>query len=256
MRKSTTAPLIFITLLAANTSYAGWNNLLDNAKTKGTQLLQQHSKDTGNKNISTSSLSADTLIKGLREALVVASERAIKLISAPGGYLNDPQIRVPLPAGLDTLAGTLRQFGMGKQVDQFEQSINRAAELAAPKATAILIDHIKSMSFEDARKIYEGNDDAATQYFQAKAGPKIAALFTPHVEGVLSEVRATRYYNDLASQAAKLPVVGKKVNTDLTKHVTHAALDGLFMKLAVQEKLIRKNPAAQTSKILKQLWSK
>ncbi len=67
---------------------------------------------------------------------------------------------------------------------------------------------------------------------------------------------ATRYYNDLASYAAQLPIIGNKVNADLTDHVARAALDGLFMKLAVQEKLIRNNPAARISDILKQLWSK
>ena len=45
---------------------------------------------------------------------------------------------------------------------------------------------------------------------------------------------ATRYYNDLASYAAQLPIIGNKVNADLTDHVARAALDGLFMKLAVQ----------------------
>ncbi|SIS72882.1 DUF4197 domain-containing protein [Neptunomonas antarctica] len=255
MRKLTISTLLLSATLAASTSHAGWGDLLDSVKKTGGELLQQPAKNNSSTNISSSSLSSETLINGLREALAVGSERAIKLISAEGGYLNDPQIRVPLPAGLDKLAGPLRQFGMGEQVDQFEQSINRAAERAAPQATAILVDNIRSMSFEDARKIYEGSDDAATQYFREKAGPQIAALFKPEVDSALSEVGATRYYNDLASQAAQLPIVGQQVTGDLSSHVTKAALDGLFLKIAAEEKLIRDNPAARTTDLLKQLWS-
>ena len=62
---------------------------------------------------------------------------------------------------------------------------------------------------------------------------------------------ATRYYNDLASYAAQLPIIGNKVNADLTDHVARAALDGLFMKLAVQEKLIRNNPASSHKRYIK-----
>jgi hypothetical protein len=78
----------------------------------------------------------------------------------------------------------------------------------------------------------------------------------PQVDSTLSEVVATLYYNDLASQAAKLPIVGNKINADLPRHVTNAALDGLFMKLAAQEKLIRKNPTARITDLLKQLRPK
>jgi hypothetical protein len=251
MRKLTISTLLLSATLVASTSHAGWGDLLDSVKKTGGELLQQPAKNNSSTNISSASLSSETLINGLREALAVGSERAIKLISAEGGYLNDPQIRVPLPAGLDKLAGPLRQFGMGEQVDQFEQSINRAAERAAPQASAILVKNIRSMSFEDARKIYEGSDDAATQYFREKAGPQIAALFKPEVDSALGEVGATRYYNDLA----QLPIVGQQVTGDLSGHVTKAALDGLFLKLAAEEKLIRDNPAARTTDLLKQLWS-
>ena len=251
MRKLTIPTLLLSATLAASPSHAGWSSLLDDVKKAGANLLQQTSKSSINTDIGSASLSSEALINGLREALAVGSERAIKQISAPGGYLNDSKIRVPLPAGLNKLAGALRQFGMGKQV---EQSMNRAAERAAAQATAILIDNIKNMSFDDARKIYQGSADAATQYFREKPGPKIAALFKPVVDSALSEVGATLYYNDLALKAAQLPIVGKKINGDLTSHVTNAALDGLFLTL--EEQLIRKDPASRTTALLKQLWNK
>ncbi|WP_372743342.1 DUF4197 domain-containing protein [Neptunomonas sp.] len=252
MRKLTITTLLLSAAIATS-SQAGWSDLVESVKKTGEELIKQPA--TTNSAVSNTSLSSDTLINGLREALVVGSERAIKSISAEGGYLNDPQIRVPMPAVLDKLAGPLRQFGMGDQVDQFEQSINSAAERAAPQATAILVDNIRNMSFDDARKIYEGSDDAATQYFREKAGPQIAALFKPEIDTALGEVGATKYYNSLATQAAQLPLVGQQVEGDLTSHVTTAALDGLFLKLAAEEKLIRQNPAARSTDLLKKLWS-
>ena len=246
--------LVLSAVLSTSTSYADLGSLLNHVKKKGSELIQQPivSNPVG---ISNPTLSSDTIINGLRDALTMGSERAINTISLDGGYLNDPQIRVPLPAGLDKLAKPLRQIGMGMQVDQFLKAINRAAERAAPYATNILLKSIKSMSFEDVNMIYQGADDAATQYFRKKSGPKIAALFMPEIDSALNQVGATQYYNELASKAAKLPFVGQQINGDLTSHVTSAALDGLFLKIAAQEKLIRKDPLARTTDLLKTLWN-
>lgn len=246
MRKLTSA-LLVSAALASTPSVAGWGDLVEDVKKTGGELLKQTLE-------ADSKLDTDTLINGLREALVIGSERAIKLISAEGGFLNDPEIRVPMPGLLEQLASPLRKFGMAEQVDQFEQSINRAAERAAPQATEILVNTIKAMSFEDVRGIYQGADDAATEYFRQKAGPQIAELFKPEIDKALGEVGATRYYNDLADQAAKLPLIGKEINTDLSNHVTDAAISGLFTKLAAEEKMIRENPTARTTELLKQLW--
>jgi hypothetical protein len=254
MRKLSSPVLLISGCLLSTSVLAGWSDVLNEAKKTGGAVLQQSSgSSTSSKN---GQLDNSTLINGLKESLSVGAERAIKTVSAKGGYLNDAKIRVPMPGALQSLASPLRKFGMGKQVDQFEESINRAAERAAPQAASIIGDSIKSMSFEDARKIYSGADDAATQYFKQKTGARIAELFRPEIDSALGEVGATRYYNDLAKQASSLPLVGKDVNTDLTSHVTNAALDGLFLKLAAEEKAIRNNPVARSTDLLKTLWGK
>ena len=254
MRQLTAYSLVLSAVLFTSTSHADLGSLLNQVKKKGSELIQQPIASPPAK-ISNPTLSSDAIMNGLRDALTVGSERAINAISLDGGYLNDPQIRVPLPAGLDKLAKPLRQIGMGMQVDQFLQAINRAAERAAPHATDIFLNSIKTMSFEDANIIYKGADDAATQYFRKQSGPKIAALFTPEIDSALDQVGATRYYNDLSIKAAKIPFVGQQINGDLTIHVTSAALDGLFLKIAAQEKLIRKDPLARTTDLLKTLWN-
>ncbi len=152
------------------------------------------------------------------------------------------------------MTSLLKQYGLEGQVNSFEESMNRAAEKAAPQATDLIVSAIKDMSFEDAQKIYSGSDGAATQYFKEKTSDKLRALFQPSVEASLDEVGATRYYNDLAKKAKDIPYVGDKINIDLNHYVTEEALDGLFSMLAVEEKSIRENPVSRTTDILQKVF--
>jgi hypothetical protein len=134
--------------------------------------------------------------------------------------------------------------------------MNRAAEKAAPQATDLIVGAVKDMSFEDARKIFEGPDDAATKYFQEKTSDKLRNLFQPNVKESLSEVGATRYYSELAGEAKSLPYIGDQLSVDLDSYVTEEALNGLFTMIAVEEKKIRENPTARTTDLLKQVFTK
>lgn len=250
------ATALLLTCVAVPASALNLGDLVDDVKKNGTEVLQQTKSNSSTTGSSNNALSSATVTDGLKEALSVGTERAIKMISAKDGFLKDQAIKIPMPGVLSQLAGPMRQLGLGDQVDAFETSINRAAEKAAPKAAGIIGESIKSMTFEDASRIYQGADDAATEYFKEKTSSRIAELFKPDIEQALGEVGATRYYSQLAQQAAAVPVVGKEVNTDLTDYVTQAALAGLFTKLAEQEKSIRENPAARTTELLKQLWDK
>ena len=73
------------------------------------------------------------------------------LVSKPNGYLGNPDIRIPLPKNVQKAEGILRNIGFGSKVDEFERSMNRAAERAAPRAKSIFWDAIKKMTFSDAR---------------------------------------------------------------------------------------------------------
>ncbi|WP_286237787.1 DUF4197 domain-containing protein [Neptuniibacter halophilus] len=255
MKKHTLSLSALLLSLLAGHTYAGWADALKEAVQD--EELQKQVIDTtlGSSNAtSNTQLDTQTLINGLKEALEVGSQRAIEEISQPGGYLDNQQIRIPLPSGIDQVAGLLRKYGLEQQVDQFEESMNRAAEKAAPQATALIVNAIKEMSFEDAKKIYQGPDDAATQYFQEKTSSQLRELFQPSVKDSLSQVGATRYYSDLAGEAKQIPFVGDKVNVDLDQYVTDEALSGLFTVLAAEEKKIRENPAARSTELLKTLF--
>ncbi len=150
----------------------------------------------------------------------------------------------------------MRQLGLNKMADDFEQSINRAAEKAAPQATSIMIDAIKSMTIDDARNILNGENDAATRFFEDRTRGKLADLFEPVIDTSLNEVGATRYYNQLNDKLSSVPVVGQELDMDLQDYVTDQALNGLFVMLAEEEQKIRDNPAARTSEILQQVFGK
>ena len=149
----------------------------------------------------------------------------------------------------------MRQFGMSGLADEFETSMNRAAEEAAPEATNIVINAIKNMSIEDAKQILNGPDNAATEYFKTKTSDQLSTMFRPTIENSLDQVGSTRYYNQLSEQVSDVPVVGQNLNVDLPGYVTEQALNGLFTMLAIEEKKIRENPAARSTELLKKVFS-
>lgn len=208
---------------------------------------------TGNAN----SLSDGEIASGLREALSVGAERAIALLGKDGGFLNDPKVRIPLPGVLDKAAKGFRMFGKGDLVDEFETTVNRAAEQAIPKTLVIVKDTVRDMSLQDVRGILNGPDDSATQYLRQKAGERLQAAIKPIVAEATDASGATGAYKRLANQVGS--GFGGWVDTgsiDLDTYVTEKTLDGLYLKLADEERQIRENPVARTTDILKKVFGR
>ena len=239
--------LLLSPLLTINTAGADWDTMLNDLKQAGKTLLP------GEQNSATT-LDSSTMVSGLKEALSVGSKRAIETVSQTDGYLGNPQIRIPLPPQVEKVGSLMRQVGMSDLADEFQTSMNRAAEEAAPEATSIMVDAIKNMTIEDARNILNGPDNAATQYFREQTSGRLTELFKPSIENSLDQVGSTRYYNQLSDRVASVPVVGEQLNVDLPDYVTQKALDGLFTMLALEEKKIRENPAARTTELLKTVF--
>lgn len=240
--------MAFIVLVFANNAMASWDSFLDDlSSTSKTLLVEDNSPAT---------LDSETVIAGLKEALTIGSQQAIETVSQQNGYLNNNLIRIPLPPALQQVSGVIRQVGLSPLADQFEQSINHAAEKAAPEASQILINAIKTMSIEDATAILQGPDDAATQYFKKNTHEQLTTLFEPAITESLNQVGSTKYYNDLSKHVADVPVIGQTVNVDLPSYVTSQALNGLFVMLAREEQKIRANPTARTTELLKQVFEK
>jgi hypothetical protein len=197
---------------------------------------------------------ATTTASGLREALSVATERAVETTSKSGGFLDDPRIHIKLPGKLETMANALRAVGMGAQVDELEVAMNHAAESAAGEATPVFGDAIKSMSFDDAAGILRGGDTAATTYFKKKTTVPLTAKFRPIVNDAMKNVGVTKQYEALVGQYTSTPFVSAP-KLDLNAYVTDQALAGLFKVVGDEEKRIRKDPAARATELLKQVFA-
>ena len=195
------------------------------------------------------------IIQGLKEALEVGTGNAVQVVSKVNGYYRNPQIKIPLPENVRKVERTLRSVGFGYKVDEFSQSMNRAAEKAAPEAKALFWDTIKKMSFTDARKIFDGRENEATLYFEEQTRDRLAETFSPIVHKTMSTVGVTRYYQELDAKVRTIPFADS-MSFDLDKYVTDKGLDGLFLMLAEEERKIREDPASRVTDLLKEVFGK
>jgi hypothetical protein len=195
---------------------------------------------------------------GLKEALAVGTKKAVTLVSAPGGYLDNAAIKILLPKNLQPVEKALRGMGQGDKIDGFVASMNHAAESAAPEAAGIFGDAVKEMTIEDARKLLNGGDTSITEYFKSKTSEKLAAAFRPHVEEAMKTTGVTEKYAALQGSAPKMPfgMGGSSGGFDINTYVVNGALNGLFYMLGQEEKEIRTNPAARTTGLLKSVFGK
>ena len=213
--------------------------------------LEQLQKQLGLGNAST--LSDSKVVSGLKEALKVGTEKSVKLTGRTDDYFKNEAIKILMPSNLRTLERGLRAVGFGPKIDAFILSMNRSAEAAAPAARKIFTDAILEMSFDDARKILSGGDTAATDYFKSKTTPRLTTAFRPFVEKTMSQNDVMKQYKGLTEQYQSIPFA-KSESFDVNKYVVEKALDGLFYELADQERQIRKNPAARTTSLLKEVF--
>jgi hypothetical protein len=199
------------------------------------------------------SLSNTEIVQGLKEALQIGTGNAVQLVSKVDGYYKNPKIRIPLPDTVRKTEQILRVAGYGSKLDEFELSMNRAAERAAPEAKGLFLDAIKQMTFTDAKKILNGRENEATLYFKDKTSPRLREIAKPIVHQSMGEVGVTKSYQDLEQSARSVPFA-EAFTFDLDQYVTDRALDGLFLMVAEEEKRIRADPMARTTDLLKKVF--
>jgi hypothetical protein len=192
---------------------------------------------------------------GLKEALKVGAENAVKLTGKTDGYYRNEAIKILLPKNLRSLEKGLRAMGGGEKIDEFELSMNRAAEGAAPEAKKIFGDAILKMSIDDARKILNGGDTAATDYFKSKTTAELTTAFRPIVEKSMEKFTVNQQWDVLVGQFQSIPFA-KSPSLDINQYVVGKALDGLFFMLGQEEKKIRTDPAARVTSLLKQVFTR
>jgi len=191
---------------------------------------------------------------GLKQALQVATEKSVSLTGRPNGYFSNAAIKILMPEKLQTVESGLRMVGYGPQVDEFVLSMNRAAEQAAPAAKKIFTDAITGMTVDDARKILSGGNTSATEFFKAKTTDQLTAAFKPVVDKTMAKTGVVQQYQALMGRFDAIPFV-RSQTFDIDGYVVGKALDGLFHVIGEQETLIRTNPAARTTALLREVFA-
>ncbi|MDO7852385.1 DUF4197 domain-containing protein [Hymenobacter convexus] len=194
---------------------------------------------------------------GIKDALNKGITKAVQFASEPDGFNLNDDIHIPTPPDLDIVKSTVGRLpGMTTVFTQFETQLNRAAEAAAPKAKDIFLNALANISITDALSLVtSGSTDAATQFLRKSTQAQLISAFHPDIEAAIDQVGAGRAYATITDKYNKIPLM-TPVNLSLADYTTQKAVDGLFILLAQEEAKIRKNPAARTTDILKQVFGR
>jgi hypothetical protein len=197
----------------------------------------------------------DEIGRGLKEALTNGISKGVDVLSARDGYFNSPY-KILLPAEARKVTDRLRVIpGFEKLEDNLVERINRGAEDAAKEAKPIFVNAIRSMSFQDAKGILLGEDNAATMFLQRTTTEQLYEKFNPKIVASLDKVGANELWKKAIDAYNKIPLV-TKINNDLDDYITREALKGLFAKVQDEEKNIRRNPGARSTALLKKVFSR
>ncbi|MEZ4740466.1 MAG: DUF4197 domain-containing protein [Flavobacteriales bacterium] len=202
-------------------------------------------------------LSNEEVVSGLKEALRVGTERSVQKASMTDGFWNDARIRIPFPPEAIKVKNTLSGLGLDQPIEDFEHTMNKAAEEAAKEAVPVFVDAITGMSIQDGFDLLRGGENAATNFLRQRTSGSLREKFTPVVDRATSQVALTSYWQPLANayNTATLLTGGKAVDPDLNAYVTTKAMDGLFLLLAEEEKKIRQDPMARTTALLQKVFA-
>ena len=199
-------------------------------------------------------LSNQDVIAGLKEALSVGTNNATGIASKVNGYYKNPQIKIPFPPEAQKVESTVRNLGMGRQVDDFIETLNRAAEEAAKEAAPIFLNAVKQMTIQDGWAILKGSKHEATDFLNSKTSDQLYARFKPVVKKAIDKVQVTKYWNPIITKYNKIPMVQKQ-NPDIEDYTTRKAIEGLFHLVAKEEEKIRENPGARVTDMLRKVFA-
>lgn len=226
------------------------------------ELMQIAQQATGS-----GQLTQTEVIAGLKEALVVGVKKSVERLGVTDGYYRDQAVKIFLPPEADIIAENIGRIPGGQRLlDDVLLRINRAAEDAVSEAGPIFVNSITSMTINDAMGILKGENNAATQYLQRTTYNQLFNLYQPKIQASLDKklvgnISTSQSWNALIQQWNEVArsMVGqvaglKPVDVKLDEYLTGKGLDGLFMKIEAEEQLIRKDPAARVTDLLKRVF--
>jgi len=212
-------------------------------------------------------LTEDEVISGLKEALITGARNSAQRLAAENGYYGDATIKIPLPDEAKIIVDNISRIPGGDQlVEDVILRINRAAEDAAKEVAPIFVNSVKQMTIGDAFGILNGADNAATNYLRSTTYNELYNLYKPKIQnstekeiiGSISTkdswVALTGKWNSVANSVAGRLAGLKPVNTDLDDFLTTRALNGMFIKVEIEELKIRKEVSARVTPILQRVF--
>ena len=202
----------------------------------------------------TGTISNTDIASGLRQALDLGIDKQVSKLTQKDGFFRNELVKILLPEELRKVDKTLRDIGLSSLADEGLKVLNRAAEDAVKEATPIFINAVKGITFNDAKNILLGSDNAATQFLTERTNNELYNKFKPVIENSFSKVGADQIWTNLITKYNALPLTGN-VNPDLTDYVTNEALKGVYTMIAVEEKQIRTKIGSRTTDLLKKVFA-
>ena len=199
-------------------------------------------------------LSNADIASGLREALDLGIDKQVTKLTETDGFYKNELVKILLPEELQKVDKGLRDIGLGNLADEGIKALNRAAEDAVKEATPIFVNAVKDITFDDAKNILLGEDNAATEYLTVRTKTELYNKFHPVINNSFSKVGADQIWTNLINKYNAIPFTNE-VNPDLTDYVTQEALNGVYTMIAVEEKEIRNKVSSRTSDLLKKVFA-
>lgn len=194
------------------------------------------------------------IASGLRQALDMGIEKQVTKLTEENGFYSNELVRITLPPELQKVDKTLRDVGLDALAYEGLKVLNRAAEEAVKEATPIFVNAVQEITFNDARNILLGQENAATLYLTGKTKEPLYSKFNPVVTNSLEKVGATQVWSNIISRYNSLPLTNN-VNPDLANYVTNQALEGVYTMIAIEEKEIREKVSARTTNLLQRVFA-
>lgn len=194
------------------------------------------------------------IANGLRQALDFGIDKQVTKLTQRDGFYKNKLVKILLPEELQKVDRALRDIGLGSLADEGLKAMNRAAEDAVKEATPIFVEAVRDITFNDAKNILLGPDNAATNYLQNRTNTALYAKFNPVIQNSFSKVGADQIWSNIINKYNSIPLVND-VNPDLTDYVTNQALKGVYTMISVEEKKIRNQVSARTTTLLKQVFA-
>ena len=172
-------------------------------------------------------------------------------MARPDGFLANPAVRIEVPDQLGKVESALRVAGQERVTERFVESLNRAAELAAPAARAGLLIGAGEVYLDD--RLLTAGDTALTEALKRHAFGRTAVALRPAVAEATDRVGTARRYKRFV-KGAQFGGLVQQTPVDLDTYVVGKTAEGLFHAIGQEERRIRVEPAARPTTRLREVF--